>query len=206
MSASPPPTGEYPAPDSRKRKRARGEEDDHAPEEEDQVNGNNGLERGFSSGSGISGQTAPQAGDAQSSTYTSPYGRSQLGESSRAPYPSPGPTVTQSSSSAGQQPTSSEYQQHRYAASASNGHAAPRDQQTDARNQPQPHASRAARFDRQDRILTKDTLEPSYFVVEPNDEFTREVGDWLWGWIKNRADVEVSSGLLDLPVTRLRWL
>lgn len=28
-------------------------------------------------------------------------------------------------------------------------------------------------------------------MVEPNDEFTREVGDWLWGWIANRANVEV---------------
>lgn len=46
-------------------------------------------------------------------------------------------------------------------------------------------------FDRRNRPLTRETLDKSFFCVEPHDEFTREVGDWIWGWIHNRQDVEV---------------
>ena len=42
-----------------------------------------------------------------------------------------------------------------------------------------------------DRAITQETLEQSFFLLEPHDEFTREVGDWIWTWISNRANVEV---------------
>ena len=45
---------------------------------------------------------------------------------------------------------------------------------------------------RRDRLVTKETLESSFFLLEPHDEFTREVGDWIWNWISTRANVEVS--------------
>lgn len=41
--------------------------------------------------------------------------------------------------------------------------------------------------------ITRETLEDSYFLVAPHDEFTREVGDWIWGWIQGRADVEIEA-------------
>lgn len=47
-----------------------------------------------------------------------------------------------------------------------------------------------SRYDR-NKPITKDTLEHSFFLLEPHDEFTREVGDWIWGWCCNRANVEV---------------
>jgi hypothetical protein len=34
-------------------------------------------------------------------------------------------------------------------------------------------------------------LEPTFFGIEPLDEFTTKVGDWLWDHSKGRANVEV---------------
>lgn len=43
-------------------------------------------------------------------------------------------------------------------------------------------------------------LEPSIFNVEPIDEFTREVADWLWGFTQNldwdKVEIEAKIGLL----------
>ena len=82
-------------------------------------------------------------------------------------------------------------------APASNGHAAaststvaPAEAQA-APPPPGAQAGRPAMFDRRNRPLTRETLDKSFFCVEPHDEFTREVGDWIWGWIHNRQDVEV---------------
>ena len=36
-------------------------------------------------------------------------------------------------------------------------------------------------------------LEPSYFGVAPHDDFTREVGNWLYGWCKDRQHVEIEA-------------
>lgn len=185
MSTSPPPSGDYPASDARKRKRARGEGN-----EDDQVVEENGHGRTASSASpGPSSATT----DGQQKPYTSAYGRSQIAESSRAAYQSPGPSSATTVPSTSMTISQEQEGTHETSqSSTTNGNGKERDQQY-LQRQPQPHASRAARFDKAERILTKDTLEPSYFVVEPNDEFTREVGDWLWGWIKNRADVEVGT-------------
>ena len=66
---------------------------------------------------------------------------------------------------------------------------------TDAAQQPAPAAvtTRPAMYDRRDRPLSRATLDQSFFCVEPHDEFTREVGDWIWGWIHNRQNVEVRT-------------
>lgn len=34
-------------------------------------------------------------------------------------------------------------------------------------------------------------LAPSFFGTAPVDEFTKEIGDWVWGWCNNRTNVEV---------------
>ncbi|KAM0751515.1 mRNA triphosphatase CET1 [Meredithblackwellia eburnea MCA 4105] len=43
-------------------------------------------------------------------------------------------------------------------------------------------------------------LEPSLFMVEPIDEFTREVADWLWGFASvedwNMVEIEAKIGIL----------
>lgn len=36
-------------------------------------------------------------------------------------------------------------------------------------------------------------LQPSFFGVEPFDDFTRKVGDWIWSMSKGREFVEVST-------------
>lgn len=44
------------------------------------------------------------------------------------------------------------------------------------------------------------SLEPSVFNVEPIDEFTREVADWLWGFCSglewDKVEIEAKIGLL----------
>jgi hypothetical protein len=61
---------------------------------------------------------------------------------------------------------------------------------TTARESQQTHVPNAARVNGNVPI-TKDTLEASFFLLEPHDEFTREVGDWIWTWCNSRNDVEV---------------
>ena len=81
------------------------------------------------------------------------------------------------------------------AAAGSNGRAAsPSTAAQEAQAAPQGGAAgRPAVFDKRSRPLTRETLDKSFFCVEPHDEFTREVGDWIWGWIHNRANVEVRA-------------
>lgn len=70
--------------------------------------------------------------------------------------------------------------------------------ETAQQHAPAAATSRPAMYDRRDRPLSRATLDQSFFCVEPHDEFTREVGDWIWGWIHNRQNVEIEAkiGLL----------
>lgn len=108
------------------------------------------------------------------------------GRSSREASYSPGPSLSTAAGSSQQQQGSSTRAEPIRGKSAS-----PHPQQQQQQRPSQPQANRPAMFDKRSRTLTKDTLEHSYFVVEPNDEFTREVGDWIWTWICNRKDIEV---------------
>lgn len=36
-------------------------------------------------------------------------------------------------------------------------------------------------------------FEPSYFGVAPNDEFTKEVGIWLWQWSRGQKNIEIEA-------------
>lgn len=45
-------------------------------------------------------------------------------------------------------------------------------------------------------------LEPSFFRVSPNDEFTREVGQWILAWSTDRQNVEIEAKLGILLDTR----
>lgn len=36
-------------------------------------------------------------------------------------------------------------------------------------------------------------FEPSYFGIAPNDEFTKEVGIWLWQWSRGQKNIEIEA-------------
>ncbi|KAK9897858.1 mRNA triphosphatase CET1 [Cystobasidium minutum MCA 4210] len=201
MSASPPP---HAGGEARKRKRARGDDEDGDDDQQqeygrDQGGSHQAREQATLTTSG--GSTADTNGQPG---YTSRYGPpAAVAAKSSSSEPTPSNVATsersQHAQDTAQSASTSQSSNH-----TSNGTSSthPSTSSTAASSTGQHSqaaaASRPAKFDRKDRILTRDTLEPSYFVVEPNDEFTREVGDWLWGWICNRANVEIEGkiGLL----------